>query len=332
MELTYPVVLYIGAGVAAVSLILILFFMKGKKYSGGARSANNEYIKKLPQYKFLMFEYYFLKVIAIVGILGMIMSTTILVAKPIKVSSNTKEIHNRDIIIGFDVSTSLDSVSCEMCEQLQDMVKGLKGERFGIVIFNGQAVLLVPLTDDYNYVVSELDHLKRSIEAGQTVYYYDELDELSAYRFAGTASDRGSSLIGDGLASCLYSFPDFKENPDRARLIILVTDNDVMGDEICSVPQACELCAYKGVKVFGIAPYFVAEEATFKRCLESTGGQYYNTRKRDAIESIIEDVKDTDVSVTYKTSTTVEDIPEMFIIALLVSTALFSVAIWRLRI
>ncbi|MBR2523845.1 MAG: VWA domain-containing protein [Clostridiales bacterium] len=332
MEMTYPIALYIGAGIAAAAIIVLLFFMKGKKYSDGLRSANNEYVKKLPQYKMLVLEYHSLKVLAIAGLVGMILSATCLIAKPIKVHSDTEEIHNRDIIIGFDVSTSLDSVSVEMCEQVQDLVDDLKGERFGIVIFNGQAVRLVPLTDDYSYVLSELEHLKRSIEAGQNIMFYSELDELSAYRFAGTSSDRGSSLIGDGLASCLYSFTGFDEDPDRARLIIFVTDNDVMGDEIVTLEQAGVLCQYKGVKVFGLAPYFVTDESEFRGIMESTGGKYYNTRSNDAIEELVDDVKDTDVSVTYKTHTTIEDQPEAFIIILMVSSVLFGFAVWRLKL
>ena len=332
MEMTYPLALYIGAAVAAVALIVILFLMKGKKYTGGARSANNDYVKKMSQYKALVFEYYFLKVVAIFSMLGMIFATTILVAKPIDVSSKTEEIHNRDIIIGFDVSTSLDSVSMDMCDQLKDFVKGLKGERFGIVIFNGQGVRLVPLTDDYSYVISELEHLRRSIEAGQNIMYYSELDELSSYRFAGTSSDRGSSLIGDGLATCLYSFTNFEEDPDRARLIVLITDNDVLGDEIVTVHEACELCTYKGVKVFGLAPYFVELESEFKRDIESTGGSYFNTRNRTAIDDLIESVKDTDVSVTYKTSSTVRDVPNPYIAIMITCGMLFSLAVWRLRL
>jgi len=332
MEMTYPMVLYIGAGLAAVSLILILFFMKGRKYTGGARSANNDYIKKLSQYKALIFEYYLLKVVAIISMLGMIFASVILVAKPIDIESHTEEIHNRDIMIGFDVSTSLDSVSMEMCDQLKDFVKGLKGERFGIVIFNGQGVRLVPLTDDYSYVISELEHLRRSIEAGQDVMYYSDLDELSSYRFAGTSSDRGSSLIGDGLATCLYSFTGFDEEPDRSRLIVLITDNDVLGDEIVTVHEACDLCTYKGVKVFGIAPYFVEAEADFKRDIESTGGSYFNTRSRTAIDDLIEAVRDTDVSVTYKTSTSIKDVPNPYIAILVVCGMMFSLAVWRLKI
>ena len=332
MELTSPSVLYIGAAITGAALIVLLFFMKGKKYSGGARSANNDFIKKLSQYKVLIFEYYMLKVVAIISMIGMLMASTVLVAKPIIVNSHTDEIHNRDIIIGFDVSTSLDSVSMEMCDQLKDFVRGLKGERFGIVIFNGQGVRLVPLTDDYNYVISELEHLRRSIEAGQDAMYYADLDELSAYRFAGTSSDRGSSLIGDGLATCLYSFTNFDSEPDRARLIVLITDNDVLGDEIVTVHEACELCAYKQVKVFGLAPYFVEAEAEFKRDIESTGGSYYNTRSRTAIDDLVEAVQDTDVSVTYKTTTTITDEPEAFIAVLVACGVLFTFAVWRLKI
>ena len=332
MGLTYPLLFYICLAVLAAACIVLLFIMRGKKYTSGSRSANNDYVKKLKHYKTLIFEYHILRVAAVLGIMLAVFGTSILVAKPSVVKSEVIEVHNRDIIIGFDVSTSLDSVSVKMCEQMEEFVANLKGERFGIVIFNGQAVRLVPLTDDYGYVVSELEHLKKSIEAGRDVMFYEDLDELSAYRFAGTSSDRGSSLIGDGLASCLYSFSDFEKDPDRARLIVLVTDNDVLGEEIVTVDKACQLCAFKGVKVFGIAPFFVSNESEFKASIESTGGKYFNTRENDAIEDAIEAVKDTDVSVTYKTNTTSKDLPEMYIVALLAGTLLFSFAVWRLKL
>ena len=332
MGMTYPYVFYICIGIVAVSAIVLLFLIKGKKYTGGNRSANNGYIKKLSHYKTLLLEYHLLRTLAVLGMILSVIGASVLVAKPAIVKSEVIEVHNRDIVIGFDVSTSLDSVSVQMCEQMQEFVSNLKGERFGIVIFNGQAVKLVPLTDDYGYVVSELEHLKKSIEAGRNVMFYEDLDELSVYRFAGTSSDRGSSLIGDGLASCLYSFNDFEENPDRARLIVLVTDNDVLGDQIVTVDKACELCAFKKVKVFGIAPFFVEKEDEFQRSIESTGGKYFNTRNNDAIEDAIEAVKDTDVSVSYKTSTTKKDLPELYIALLAAGALMFSVSVWRLKI
>ncbi len=332
MELIFPFFLFICAGIVAGAAIALIFLIRGKKYTGGSRSANNAYVKKLPQYKVLMLEFNLLRALAVIGIIIVLIGATILLCKPVKISSQTEEIHNRDIIIGFDVSTSLDSVSSKLCEQLKDFVSGLKGERFGIVIFNGQAVRTVPLTDDYDYVISELEHLKRSIDAGINIFFSDDLDELSAYRFAGTSSDRGSSLIGDGLASCLYSFPDFEEDPDRSRLIVLVTDNDVLGEEIVTVDQACQLCSYKGVKVFGLAPFFVANEEEFEASIKSTGGKYYNTRDKHAIDDIIEAVQDTDVSATFKTKTDIRDVPQVFIILLLAGTAIFSFAVWRLKL
>ena len=56
MEMTHTTLLYILAGIGAAALIVVIFLMKGKKYTEGARSANNRYIKKLSQYKTLIFE------------------------------------------------------------------------------------------------------------------------------------------------------------------------------------------------------------------------------------------------------------------------------------
>ena len=303
MEMTYPIVIYIGAGVLAAGLIAVLFLMKGKKYTGGNKSANNTFVKQLSHYKMLVFEYFLLKVVAIVGIIGMIAATTLLIAKPIKVKTETNELHNRDIIIGFDVSTSLDSVSVEMCEQLEKFVGELKGERFGVVIFNGQAVRLVPLTDDYNYVISELEHIKKSIESYDNNYVFD-LDELTMYRFAGTFSDNGSSLIGDGLASCLYSFPHI-EDAERTRIIIMSTDNDQQerGRPLLELPEAADMCKKNGVVIFGLFPNkevftnsttigdYDTEKSQFKTAVEKTGGKFYEQSATLTVSDIVKDIQ-----------------------------------------
>ena len=67
---------------------------------------------------------------------------------------------------------------------LTETVNNLKGERFGISIFNTTSVLLVPLTDDYDYVLDSLDKIYQSIEAindydYSSYYIYD-------YIIAGT--------------------------------------------------------------------------------------------------------------------------------------------------
>lgn len=332
MELKHPIAVYIGLGITLV--ILALTIWNARKYKGGRKSANTEFIRTLPQYKFMMAEYYVLRVLVVASLVAAVLCASFLAAKPINVKTTTIEKHNRDIMICLDVSGSLDEVSVDLCNELKDFVSGLKGERFGITIFNGQAVLLVPLTDDYNYVLDSLDMLIESIECAEDAYWYSDLDSVYVYgyRFAGTNSDYGSSIIGDGLASALYNFPDLDEAPERSRLVMFVTDNELWGTPIVTVDEACDLCANRNVKVFALAPDFVVDEAQFRESIEKTGGEYYNTRDRKAMDSILEKIGETDVNVTYSKVTSVEDIPEPGIIGLLISVAVYSVCARRLRL
>lgn len=332
MELTYPIAVYIGVGITLV--ILALTVWNSRKYKGGKKSANTEFVRSLPQYKFMMAEYHILRVLTVVSLVTAILLSVFLVGKPIEVKTTTVEKHNRDIMICLDISGSLDEVSTDLCEELKDFVSGLEGERFGITIFNARAILLVPLTDDYAYVIDCLDRLEESIECGQDAFFYSDLDSvyLYGYRFAGTLAEYYSSLIGDGLASALYNFPDLDEAPERSRMIMFVTDNDLQGVPIVTVDQACDLCANRDVKVFALAPDFIVQESAFKESIEKTGGEYFNTRDRHAMDDILELIQETDQNVTYSKVTTVSDEPEPAMFGLLISIMVYTICARRLRL
>ena len=73
----------------------------------------------------------------------------------------------------MDISSSVDELNVELCAKLKEVVRRLDGERFGITIFNAKSVLLVPLTNDYEYVLGTLDKLEKSFE----VSFISEIDD-----------------------------------------------------------------------------------------------------------------------------------------------------------
>lgn len=332
MELKRPYLLYIGIVLAIV--IIILTIRKGRKFKGGLKSANTDYVKSLPHYKRLMLEYRIWIAIMNITFTASILLSSFLLAGPSRVKTVTREIHNRDIFICLDVSTSLDSVNLDILDEVKDMVSRLKGERFGITIFNAKSVMLVPLTDDYDYVIRTIETLQESIEEGKDVQYTYEVTDWNdyGYRFSGTLSDHGSSFIGDGLATCLYDFSDLDEDPERSRLILFVTDNDLNGPSIVSITEAGEMCAAHNVKVFALAPNFVVNEPTFRSAIECTGGAYFNTRDRHAIDDIVERVGQTDVNSSTTTYISETDIPEAATVMLVIALALLTLSLWRLKI
>ena len=232
----------------------------------------------------------------------------------------------------MDISSSMDELNLEMCEQLREVVKKLDGERFGITIFNAKSVLLVPLTNDYEYVLETLDKLEESLkvsmEMEESDYDYTSYDfdfELFYYKYDGTLSDTASSLIGDGLASCLYNFPDLTENTERSRLIIFTTDNELNGTPYVTLDEATRLCGKNDVKVFAIGPDNIVDEDAFKSSVESTGGKYYRSTSSKAYEHLIDDIEKTEDSVMNKIETIIYDQPQIVFICMVIFAGVYFV-------
>ena len=108
----------------------------------------------------------------------------------------------------------------------------------------------------------------------------------------GTWNGRGSSLIGDGLASCVKSFPATdgtaqdgqrrRTGHRRSRSVVLATDNFLSGDPIFTLDQAGALAQERDVRVYALNPgdfdYGTAAGqpgALLRAAAEATGGAYY---------------------------------------------------------
>lgn len=324
MELIFPWVLYIG-----IPIVMLLPVVKRKKqdvFKEGQRVANTGFIEETPYYKKLLKEYKLFCRIAMGSLLVAIGLCVVMLSRPAKVDVVNPEIHNRDIFLCMDISNSMDELNLEMCDELKEVVKELDGERFGITIFNGQSVLLVPLTNDYDYVLDTLDKLKASFEYSLDLYKgtadYDDYD-LYRYKYEGTLSDLGSSLIGDGLASCLFAFPDLKENTDRSRLIIFTTDNELSGTPLVTVDEAAMLCKKNDVKVFAITPGNVDDEDAFCDVMESTGGGFYKATSQSVFDELIEDIQKTETSVIKDLKIVISDQPQIIFMALVIFISMY---------
>lgn len=328
MALVFPWVLYIGV---LVIIVLGLFrFKKKGAYQNGKRVANTGIIEETDYYKKLYREYKILSAAAMLALFIAIAIGWVLLARPAKVDTVSPEIRNRDIFLCMDISDSVDELNLNMCDELKNVVEELNGERFGITIFNGQSVLLVPLTTDYQYVLDTLDSLKVSFKEsiGRSDsgfdYFTDDID-LSTYyyKYQGTLLEEGSSFIGDGLASCLYSFPDLETNTERSRMIIFTTDNELNGKPYVTLEEAAGLCKKNDVKVFAIVPEEVTDESVFKRAIENTGGGYYKSTSAKSYDQLLTDIKKTGTSAMKQTETTITDQPEVLFIGLLVCVGIY---------
>lgn len=294
MELMYPFVILVI--IVILIFVLVIKNKKDDKYKNGIKVANTQYIKSIPYYKEIVKKHKFFSAIVICFAIISIIFSSILIARPVtnKVTENTK--YSRDIFLCMDVSTSVNELNENLVSTLKDTVKGLQGDRVGISIFNTSSTLIVPLTDDYEYVLDTLDNLQKSLKVsnGSNIknenFYY-----LQQYIRAGTLvgnPERGSSIISDGLASCVYNFPDLNEN--RSRIIIFSTDNDMAGKPIITLSEAANLCKEKNITVYPIAPSSVRKTDLegLKNVAEVTGGEVYTETTLNTTTSIVKNINE----------------------------------------
>ena len=350
MELIHPIVLFIG--IPVLLGFFITFRLKKKaKYVGGKKVANTKHVKEIPLYKQLESKYKIM-VAFVEGVIFLnIIVCLILIARPYETKTTTNKSNRKDIFICMDISASMASLDSELVDSMKDVVKKLEGERIGVSIFNTTTILYVPLTDDYDYVMDKLDDLKEPFKLGERYYdnYYGEgkLPELSTeereklFRFYdGTTLDsdvRGSSLIGDGLATCMFSFPNIEE--ERDRIIIFATDNDLGGKEKISLEDASKLCKEKKITVYGLAPnednlkYIEdAEEKqqSFKRAVENTDGKFYVQSNTLTVKNIVQDIQNRQkIAIQEKTETRKVDVPTGYVIALCILSLIMLILIIR---
>lgn len=339
MALVNPWVLYIG--VPVVIILCLLRFKKKEKYQDGKKVANTSLVEETDYFKKLYREYKVLSGLAMLSLLVAIILGWVLLSRPAKIESVSPEIHNRDIFLCMDISDSMDELNLDMCDELKQVVEELNGERFGITIFNGQSVLLVPLTNDYQYVMETLDSLKvsfkDSIKRSDPDFdiFNEDIDwSTFYYKYQGTLAEEGSSFIGDGLASALYSFPDLESNKERSRMIIFTTDNELNGEPYVTLEEATGLCKKNDVKVFAVSPKDVADEDTFKNAVKSTGGGYYKGTSSKAYDQLVADIKKTETSLAgiKQTETQITDQPEALFVWMLVCIGVYLVICKKVRI
>lgn len=322
MELRWPFVIVLG-----IILLVGLFIFKYKKrkleYLGGKRVSNTKYVKKLSLYQEILKRYKVLIVFIEGFFIATIIFCILLLSRPAFVDKIRTDEYNRDIFLCMDVSTSVNTLNLEIVESLKETVRTLKGERFGITIFNSSAVTIVPLTDDYDYVESTLDQIAKSINAYSNYGISNRYDYY--YIFEGTLEGNmvyGPSLIGDGLVSCVNSFSKLEEEEDRTRIAIFSTDNDVpvTSKPVFTMEEAGKYSKNHNVIVYGIATANIKPRnlTSFRNAVEMTGGELFQSSSGETVDSIVKNIEKTSKNfIEGKEETIRTDIPEVPFIILL---------------
>lgn len=325
MVLRYPLFLIIGIPVVVLLMAALHFFRQKRSFKGGIKAANTKIVKELPEYKKIKIFQVAITIVMEVALCVSLISSLYLMARPSKIETLNNGVKKRDIFLCMDVSYSIYELNLELVDNLEDVVRGLDGDRFGVSIYNTSTVLYVPMTDDYDFVIQKLEEIKEYFvlqeeymsDFGDYEYLHEipeqkidryyELREKLDYYDAGTLVNnmaKGSSLIGEGLASCLYSFPHI-EDAERTRIIIMSTDNDQQerGRPLLELPEAADMCKKNGVVIFGLFPNkevftnsttigdYDTEKSQFKTAVEKTGGKFYEQSATLTVSDIVKDIQ-----------------------------------------
>ena len=357
-----PGAFLIGA-VLAAAVCLFAFMHRNKPDSSSAlRAANTQRLKDHPLYKRKLMEARIFRILSVAGIIIALVASVFLTARPFKREVVKDQVDRRDVFLCIDLSSSNYTGVQELVEAFKETVAGLDGDRIGISLFNTSSIQYVPMTDDYDFAISRLDSLAEYLSAQEefmtefaqkyaSVYdipeserkRYEELNRILASFDSGVTAGyelKGTSAIGEGLASCLFSFPELNEE-ERTRIIIFLTDNrpELLDAPLVTLQEAADMCAYDGVTVFGIDPAdeqalaasgqsvegFEESVEEMRAAVESTGGKFYGPGTALTAQEILDDIKSIENKITRTATSTIDtDVPTVWFYILAAGFALIA--------
>lgn len=215
-------------------------------------------LKALPRYQELQRRHIRELAWTLAGLGLAVASLVVMVARPVTMGPDPRERATRDIVLCLDVSGSMTELDATIIRDYADLADDLAGERIAFVAFDSAAITVFPLTDDADFIRSELARFA----------------ERLGTPIPGTqAGESGTSLIGDGLASCVDRFDLLDEN--RSRTVVFATDNELSGEPIFTLHHAVERAMKRDIMIFGVAPVEAPTNSVRKLTdeVERTGGK-----------------------------------------------------------
>ena len=242
-----------------------------------------------------------------------------LTMRPLSEHRDDREVRNRDVMLCLDVSGSMIQLDADVLASFATLTAGLEGERIGLTIFNGSAVSVFPLTDDADYIADTL---------AQSAMLLVDHKQL----FTQGTNEGGSSLIGDGLGSCVLRFDRLDEK--RSRAIVFVTDNMRAGSPIMTIEEAGDFAEERGIRIYAIAAEHTPEFAgiTLAEVATGTGGASFRMTDTHTVDAVISEIEKLEATrLELPTDVVSDDRPTFWIVLCLIGAGGAAIAHWRLR-
>lgn len=295
--------------------------------------AHADRLTALPEYQAALRLYRRRLVLAGTACAVLLAGTAVAASRPVNVATISPGQHNRDIMLCLDASGSMSSADAAVVDVFAKLAQKFDGERIGLAIFDSSAIQVFPLTDDYAYAQEQLRSAKDAFDGKPG----------SPGFLDGTWNGRGSSLIGDGLASCLNSFPPGGtpdgEGPRRSRSVVLATDNFLSGEPIMTLDQAAQLARERSVHVHALNPADLdygsgpgQPGAELRAAAELTGGTYYALDDPASVAGIVGAVEQTETAAIQGAPRAVfSEVPGLPLAAALLAVLALCLVFWRLQ-
>ena len=288
----------------ALAAAAVFWFRRPKSTESSLAVAHSGRMTSLPSFRRAMRR----RLVTTVALLGVIVLTGLSalagIARPAWVETVNPERKMRDVMLCLDVSGSMLGYDADLLESYQELVDRFDGERIGLTVFNATAVSAFPLTDDYDMVqnfLSEAEEGFRTWGAEGTDYSWS----------TSPPNIGGSSLIGDGLVSCVDNFD--RKDEERSRSVIFATDNMLAGDPLFELNEAADIAVDANVRVYSLSPPSVlttTQTKELRSVSDRTGGEQFDMGSASTIDRIVEEIQSQEAANTPGRSyTIVHDMP-----------------------
>ena len=258
--------------------------------------ANTGYLRGLPKYQALVRRTRASLAMAFICFLIAVIATSVSAGAPVDRYVKHDKSASRDIVLCLDSSGSMLPYDSKIGEAFRQIISHFEGERISLQLWDAYSMTMFPLTDDYDMATDVLQEMSDTIDTGFTrigtrVSVTQELiDYLTPVL---DENQEVSSIVGDGLASCVMGFDH--NDKQRSRTILLATDNEVYGDGVYDLSEAIEFAKSQGVTVTALYPgsdISLSREAIELRDeVRKTGGDFYDASSPSAVDSVVRQIE-----------------------------------------
>lgn len=293
MELKWPWLVVVLVLLVVALLAVWLRSRWGSRPAGASYVAHATRLRALPRYRTLVQRRRMLGTFGSLAALVACVGGIVLGGRVQETQVINRDEATRDIVLCLDASGSSAPWNGEVADEYLTIVDELDGDRVGLTVWNNVAISKVPLTDDYEVVRDQLRAAKEAFEGWDEILPSEEFGDYTAGTFIDDGTEQ-SSLVGDGLASCVQRFDRLDE--DRGRALVLATDGEQRGRGVFDLGEAADYAAEAGVVIHVIAnpgePSEDGDLAGLQAAADQTGGTFSELGTGGTAEDVVDRIND----------------------------------------